>query len=365
MDSIYSKYADVIVNYCLNLQKDEKFLIRGSYLAEPLMIEIYKKAIQNGTHVLFDLKLNGVDKIFYDHAAEHQLKYLSPIKKSIFETYDALVSILSPFNVKELQNVDPEKKKMVNQSQLEITKLYMKRAAAGELKWNVCQFPCDAAAQESEMSISEYQDFVFKACYLDTSDPVAKWNEVHDFQQKIVDVLNTKETVKYKSKDVDVTFSCKGRQWMNSDGKHNMPSGEVFTSPVEDSVNGTVRFSYPAIFMGQEIQDIKLEITDGKVVSWHAEKGQDFLDKLFDIPGSRFFGECAIGTNYGITKFTKNILFDEKLGGTIHMAVGASYPETGGKNECAIHLDLIADMKEDSEISGDGEVIYKNGKFLI
>jgi len=281
------------------------------------------------------------------------------------ENFDALVSILSPFNLKELQNVSPEKKRIVNIANAEIQKIHMHRSSEGKLKWVVCQYPCDAAAQESEMSLSEYTEFVFDSCYLFDKDPVAKWREVHNMQQKIVDYLNGKKNVRYKGNDIEIEFSTAGRIWINSDGRCNMPSGEVFTGPVEDSVNGFIRFSYPAIFMGQEIEDISLEVKNGEVVSWGAKKGKDFLDQLFKIPGATRFGEAAIGTNYGIKKFTKNILFDEKLGGTIHMAVGASYPNTGGKNESSVHLDFIADMKDNSEILADGEVFYRNGKFLI
>lgn len=364
MNSMNQKYADVLVNYCLNLTKGDRVLIKGGHIAEPLLLEVYKEALKAGAHPQFEIFLNGAAKIFYDYAGEDQLKDISPTRKYIMENYDALINILSPFNLKELQNVDPKKKKIVNLAGAEISKTYMKRASDGSLKWNVCQFPCDPAAQESGMSIFEYQDFVYNACFLYESDPVSKWNEVHDSQQKMVDLLDKKKKIRYKGNDIDVEFSTEGRIWINSDGHHNMPSGEVFTSPVEDSVNGKIRFSYPAIFMGQEIEDITLEIKDGEIIKWNAKHGQDFLDQIFQIPGATRFGECAIGTNYGITKFTKNILFDEKLGGTIHMAVGASFPIAGGKNECAIHLDFIADMKTNSEIYADDELIYKDGKFL-
>ncbi|MDD3626040.1 MAG: aminopeptidase [bacterium] len=365
MENILEKYADVIVNYCLKLKKGEKVFLRGTHLAEPFMKEIYKKALQAGAFVHFEIELNGQQKIFYEYASDELLKTVSPVRKYLFQNFDALASILSPFNVKELQNVSAEKKKIVNIANTEINKLYMQRSFEGKLKWVVCQYPCDAAAQESEMSLSEYEEIVYGACYLFDKDPVAKWREVHDMQQKIVDFLNGKKNVRYKGNDIDIEFSTDGRVWLNSDGTHNMPSGEVFTSPVEDSVNGHIRFSYPGIFMGQEIEDISLEVEKGLIVSWDAKKGKDFLDQLFQIPGSTRFGEAAIGTNYGIKKFTKNILFDEKLGGTIHMAVGASYQETGGKNDCSVHLDFIADMKTNSEITADGKLLYKDGKFVI
>jgi len=177
-------------------------------------------------------------------------------------------------------------------------------------------------------------------------------------------MLDKKDKIRFFGPDTDITFSVKGRKWINSSGDANMPSGEVFTTPLEDSVNGKIRFSYPGIFMGQEIEDISLEVKDGEVIKWDAKVGRKLLDSVFEIPGSRRFGEAAIGTNYGITKFIKNMLFDEKIGGTIHMAIGAAYPHTGGKNESSIHWDLLADMKNGGEIYADDELVYKNGRFI-
>lgn len=180
-----------------------------------------------------------------------------------------------------------------------------------------------------------------------------------------MDYLEGKNKVRYVGKDIDISFSAKGRKWINSAGTKNMPSGEVFASPVEDSVNGKIRFSYPGFYMGQEIEDIFLEVKGGEVVKWDAKEGKALLDKILEIPGATRFGEAAIGTNKGISKFTKNMLFDEKMSGTIHMAIGAAIPEAGGKNESAIHWDMLADMTNGGEIYADDELIYKNGEFII
>ena len=193
---------------------------------------------------------------------------------------------------------------------------------------------------------------------------MASWLEVRRKQQKLVDFLNQGSEVSYKNNKTDISFSTAGRTWINSDGRTNMPSGEVFTGPIEDSVNGVVHFDYPSIYMNQPVQGITLEVEAGEVTSWTAEVGQEVLDEVFKIEGARRFGEVAIGTNYNIQIPTKNILFDEKIGGTIHMAVGQSYKQTGGLNNSPIHWDMIADMKKDSEIMVDGEVIYKDGYFL-
>jgi len=365
MQNIYEKYAKLLVNYSLRLKKDDKLLIRSSYLAEPLLKEVYREALLAGANPEMKIAINGADKIFYDNASDEQLEYISPNTQYTYKNFDAMLMIIAPFNMKELQNVDPNKKQTAQMARAELSKLVMHRSADGSLNWNLCVFPTDAAAQECGMSKEEYEHFVYSACFLLDDDPVEKWKEIENFQQKIIDYLNGKETIRYSSKDVDVTFSVKGRKWINSAGKNNMPSGEVFTCPVEDSVNGKVRFSYPGFYLGQEIEDITLEIKDGEVVKWDAGKGKELLDKIMDIPGARHFGEAAIGTNKGITKFTKNMLFDEKLAGTIHMAIGASITEAGGTNESAIHWDMLADMHDGGEIYADNELIYRDGDFLI
>lgn len=365
MQTLYDKYAQVLVDYSLGLKAGDKLLIQGSYLAEGLIKAVYQRAIRAGVHPEFKVALNGTEKIFYDNASEEQLKYISPTSKLVIDEYDSLLNITSPFNMKELQSVPADKKQMVSIARTELNKTFMKRAAADELRWTLCVFPTDAAAQEAGMSLEEYEQFVYGACFLFEDDPVGRWNKLKDDQQRVVDFLNGKKMIRYASADVDVEFSCEGRTWLNSAGTHNMPSGEVFTAPVEDSVNGKVRFSFPGFFMGQEIEDIALEIKDGEVIKWSAGKGGEILDKVFEIDGARRFGEVAVGMNEGIQKFTKNMLFDEKIGGTIHMAVGACYPETGGKNESSVHWDMLADMRDGGQIFADGELIYENGKFII
>ena len=227
-------------------------------------------------------------------------------------------------------------------------------------------FPCPAYAQEADMSLTEYEDFVYGATLADREDPVSEWKKIHDQQEKLLDWLKGKDKVKINSPFVSLELSIKDRLFINGDGLNNMPCGEVYTSPVEDSVNGWIKFSYPAIMSGREVEGIRLEFKDGKVVKSSAQKNEEFLTKMLDMDeGSRYLGEFAIGTNFGITKFSKNILFDEKIGGTIHLAIGSGFPHAGGKNKSAIHWDMICDMQKDSEILVDGEVFYKDGKFLV
>jgi aminopeptidase len=265
-----------------------------------------------------------------------------------------------------MAGVESRKQQRSAQAKQELMKIYMERSASGDLKWTLTNFPCPAYAQDADMSLSDFEDFVYSATYCDREDPIAEWQRIHNEQQKVVDWLKGKKDVTVKSPNVDLSLSIKDRTFINSDGKHNMPSGEVFTGPVEKSVNGWVEFTYPAIEQGKEVTGIRLEFKDGKVVKASAEKNEDFLLAMLDSDeGARYLGEFAIGTNYGIQQFTKSILYDEKIGGSFHLAVGAGYPETGSKNVSSIHWDMICDIQEDSEIKVDGDLLYKDGKFMI
>ena len=229
----------------------------------------------------------------------------------------------------------------------------------------ICQFPTQAAAQEAGMSLKEYENFIYKSCFLFDEDAIESWKQLGRNQQVATDYLNGCSRIYYKGPHIDIQFSTSGRKWINSDGKANMPSGEIYTAPVENSVQGVVTFTVPSIYMGQEAEQVQLEVKDGVVQKWTAIRGMELLNQVFDMPGARIFGEAAIGCNSNIQRFTKNILFDEKIGGTIHMAVGQSYAQCGGKNESTVHWDLITDMTNGGEIWADDVMIYKDGKFTI
>jgi aminopeptidase len=365
LQDIYKKYANLLVEYSLGLKAGDKLFINSTYLAEDLVRHVYRRALEVGAYPELKIGLDGIERIFYETANEEQLKYVSPLNKYVIENYDAMLNITSPFNLKELQSIKAEKKQMVSIARTDSNKTFMKRDADGSMRWTLCVFPTQAAAQQCGMSGDEYAEFVYSACFLFDDDPIASWRELHGRQQGIVDFLNQKKKIKFEAEDIDIEFSTEGRKWINSSGTHNMPSGEVFTSPVEDSVEGVVRFSYPGFYMGEEIEDIRLEVKGGEIIKADAKKGKNLLEKLLEVPGARRFGEAAVGTNNGITKFTQNMLFDEKIGGTIHMAVGAAYPTSGGKNESSVHWDMLADMKTGGRIFADGELVYKDGNFII
>ncbi len=364
-NSIHKRYADLLADYALDLQKGDKLYIQSTYLAEPLLQEVYRAALEKGAHPHINADIRERNRLFMDYAKDDQLTFVSPFLQEVMHNFDAYLSIKAPFNVRDMQNADPEKQKSVQKAHQDIRNTYMTRTGNGEMKRCLCEFPTSAAAQEANMSLRDYERFVYNACFLNCDHPVEKWLEMRDFQQKIVNYLDQRETIRYVHKNFDISFSTKGRKWINSDGRNNMPSGEVFTSPVENSVNGTIRFTYPSIQRGKEVEGVFFEVKDGEIVNWDAAKGKEVLDEVFDLPGARYFGEVAIATNNNVTQATKNILFDEKIGGTVHMAVGQSYYHTGGQNQSSIHWDLITNMSDAGQIFADDELIYKDGQFLI
>ncbi|HHM21369.1 MAG TPA: aminopeptidase [Bacteroidetes bacterium] len=365
MTTMLAKYARLLVHYCVEIKEGDRLYVASTTLAEPLVREVYREALRAGAIVEVDLSFRGMGNILMKNATEKQLKHIPILYKTAMHQFDAYLNIMAPFNLREEQTVDTEKSSIRKKAMAPATRMYFKRTATRELKRNLCQYPTFANAQEAGMSYEDYERFVFNACRLYEDDPASAWLAVRRSQQHIVDFLNSKQTIRYKGEGIDIVFSTKGRTWINSDGQTNMPSGEVYTSPVENSVNGTIHYSYPVIYAGQAVEGITLWVKDGYIEKWEARQGKHLLDEVFQLPGARRFGEAAIGTNYKIDRFTKNILFDEKIGGTVHMAIGQSYLQTGGKNQSSIHWDMIADMKNGGEIYADDEKIYDCGKFII
>jgi aminopeptidase len=365
MEGILDKYARLLVDYCLEIKKGERVFIRTSMLAEPLLRRVVKEIWERGAQVEYNMQMQGMAKTMFSVSDDEQLQKISPFQKMAMEEFDAFLVIRAPYNLREDQGIDPAKLKKRSEATKALNKVYFERTGNGSLKRSLCQFPTQASAQEAGMSLEEYQHFVFNACKLYEEDPRAAWLEVRKEQQRIVDYLNQCDKIEYKGPNIDISFSTKGRTWINSDGRNNMPSGEVFSAPIEDSVNGKVTFTYPCVFRGKDVVGATLEVKDGLITSWDAQQGKEILDEIFQIDGARRWGEVAIGTNYAIQQSTRNILFDEKIGGTIHMAVGQSYKQCGGKNESAIHWDMITDMTKGGYIVADGKEIYRDGEFLV
>lgn len=366
MASILNKYAQLLVNYCVSLQAGEKVLIQSTTLAEPLVREVYREVLRAGglPHISLDFRDQRTIKMAESNDA--QLNYVAPMYAMAMEQFDAYIYIRAPFYNRSTQKSYPEKAKIETAAKKKYRNLYTQRTATLQLKRTLCEYPTVAHAQNAGLSLEQYADFIYNACHLYDDNPQACWEEVSRKQQAAVDLLNTKTNIKYEGEGIDIRFSTAGRTWINSDGKTNMPSGEVYTAPVDDSVNGTIHFAYPSMFMGEEVEGITLWVKDGWVEKWEAKKGKKLLDRIFNIDeGARRFGEAAIGTNMRIQTPVKNILFDEKIGGTVHMAVGQAYLQNGGTNQSAIHWDMIADMKNGGKIYADDALIYENGLFII
>ncbi len=349
------KLADILVNNSVEVKKGERVLITAGFLARPLIEEVVKQVALAGAEPVIRINMESVGLTYLQHGAEEILKREDEIFLNMVKSCDALISISAPENTKYMSNLDPQRLTWRQKASMPVSEYVM----SGKVRWVGCNFPTPALAQEAEMSLSEYEDFVYGATNID-------WSVNSKYQDKIKAVFDLGKEVRLVGPGTDLTFSIEGRPGIKCDGHNNMPDGEVFYAPIENSANGYITYDFPAIRMGKEVNDIRLEFKDGKVVDATASKNEDFLISCLDTDeGARFIGEFGIGVNYGIQKFTKDILFDEKIGGTIHLALGRAYPESGGTNVSAIHWDMIKDLRKDGKIILDGKVVAENGKFLI
>jgi aminopeptidase len=365
-DPRIDKLADLLVNYSIAAKPGQKIAIQGSTLAEPLIRSLYASLLQAGAHPFVVAMIPGMDEIFYRHASDEQLQHVPPPYRMVTETYDGLIAVMGSANTKALSNVPPAKMALNQRAMGEITRIFMQRHAAKELRWVGTLFPTNATAQDAEMGLGEFEDLVYGACLPDLNDPIGYWKRFSTWQQRLVDWLEGKKEVHVTGPDTDLRLSIEGRPFINCDGRANMPDGEVFTSPVEGSVEGRVRYTYPAVYRGREVTNVRLRLEKGRVVEALADKGQEFLTRTLDVDeGARVPGEFAIGTNRGVTRFMRQTLFDEKIAGTFHMALGASIPESGGTNLSAVHWDMVCDLRPGGEIRVDGELLHKDGKFVI
>lgn len=364
-DARVEKLARVIVNYSLELKPGQNFWLRTTPLAEELNLAIYEEAVKAGAHVFVDQRMPGAGEIFYKYASEAQLDYISPIRRLLIDTFDAELFIEAEHNSRNLSGIDGSRLARSRKASAELFSKKMQRSAEGTYRWCITVYPTHAMAQDADMSLADYREFVYGAGMLNEADPVAFWKGEGRKQEQLTSWLKGHDKAVLKGSNVDITLSIKDRRFEISDGRYNFPDGEIFTSPVEDSVNGWIRFKYPALYDGQEVTDIELWFENGRVVKETAAKNQELLTSLLNTDaGARALGEWGIGTNYGIQRFSKNMLFDEKIGGTIHFAVGLGFSECGGRNESGLHWDMLCDMA-DSEITVDGDLFYRDGRTVI
>ncbi len=366
MDPRTASLANIIVNYSLQLQPDEWVVLMGDPATLPLTREIYRFALRAGALPSVYFRSDELREIFLLEANEKQLSWISPFERAGYEEADAFVSILGTSNTRALTNTDPKNQQRMARARTEMYRIYADRTANTSFRFLVALCPTNAGAQDADMSLPAYEDFVYAATFADQPDPIQRWETFRDRQERLLQWLEGKREVVVRGPNIDLTLSVEGRTFMNSCGRLNMPDGEIYTGPVEETVNGWVRFNYPANREGREVEGVEFTFEQGKVVKASAKKNEAYLLAQLDADaGARYLGEFAIGTNYAIDRFTKSILFDEKIGGTLHMAIGYGFPETGSKNRSSIHWDFICDMQTDSEILIDGELFYRDGAFVV
>lgn len=361
-DDLITRWADLLVDYCLRVAPGESILIGAEWEAKPLVLACAQAIVLRGAHPVIRLDFPELDTFFLERATEAQLLHSSPFTLHDVETADARIRIAAETDTHAMSEVDPRRQAAVDRAREPIRRA----ARARDKRWVLTQYPTEAYADDADMSLEDYEAFVASAMFLDRHDPVAAWQELGKSQAGLVDYMNKVRTIRIESDGTDLTLSVAGRTWINSDGRRNMPSGEIFTGPIESSANGTIRCGFPVCRDGRELEGIALEFKDGLVTSAHAEEGEDYLLSMLDLDaGSRRLGELGLGLNKGIQRFTGSILYDEKIGGTIHLALGQSYPETGGTNQSALHWDLIVDTRTNGRITADGRIVMENGTWLV
>jgi aminopeptidase len=369
-DPRFDKLAQVLVNYSVAVKNDDLVCITGTTLAEPAITAVYRAVLAAGGHPWVRLTSDACREIHLKHGRDKQLRHVSPFEKYVMGRCNAFIAFWGDQNTRFLSNVDPAKQALVSMARKPILNMFLKRAAKpardpDHVRWVGTQMPTHAAAQDAEMSLSEYMDFVLDGGRLSERNPVAIWKKLGVAQKRLCDVLNRGKEMRLRAPSgTDLRLGIRGRRWINCDGHVNFPDGEVFTAPIEDATEGTVHYTFPAVTGGREVMDVRLTFKAGKVVDASAAKNEAFLHKMIDQDkGGRILGELALGTNYGIKRFTRNTLFDEKIGGTFHLALGAAFPETGGKNASGLHWDMVCDLRKGGSVEVDGKVISRNGRF--
>lgn len=365
-DTRVAKLADLLVNYSLQLEPGEIVRIDAGTVAGPLVTELYRAALRAGAHPRPRIQLEGLDVISVSESSEEQLTFVSELDRLEVEQVDAVVTIWGDRNTRSLGQTDPQRLTRQLGARRVLVERFYERVDKGEAKWVGTRFPTDGHAQDADMSLAEYEDFVYGACHVrDGDDPVAHWSAVSRELGAHAQTLGSVGELRILGPDTDLRLGVKGRRWLAAAGELNMPDGEVYTSPVEDATEGDIRFTFPAIYRGRGVEDVRLRFEGGRVVEAEAAAGQDYLLSLLDMDeGSRILGEAAFGLNYEIDRFTRDILFDEKIGGTMHLALGASFKKVGGLNESGLHWDMICDLREEGEVYADGELVWKAGRFL-
>ena len=365
-DQRVARLGELIVGYSLGLEPAKVLRIDAPPVASPLSVELYRAALAAGAYPYVNVELERLPELLLAGGSEEQLDFVSPIAKAEIELVDAIVTVWSESNTRALTRADPQRHQRMIGATQQLAKRRWERMSAGDLGWCGVLFPTEAHAQDAEMSLAEYERFVFRACHVEEpGDPVAHWRGVRDDLAARARQLSEVRELRIVGPGTDLKVGVEGRRWKPADGRYNMPDGEVYTSPLETVTEGEIGFAFPALFHGREVDGIRLRFEAGRVVSAEASRGQEYLDAMLELDdGARCLGEVAFGLNYEIDRFTRNTLFDEKIGGTMHVALGSSFEDLGGQNRSALHWDLVCDLRAEGEVYADGELVWRAGRFL-
>ncbi len=358
--------AQILVRYSTKVAEGDVCVIQSTTTAEPLVQAVYEEVLRAGGLPIMQVGTEGAAAAFYELASEEQLDWIPPTATWAAENADVRIAIMADANSRDLSQADPAKQSRAQRARKPLMETSMKRAAAGDYRWALTLFPTHAYAGEAGMSLAQYEDFYYAACLVNDAEPVTAWQRQSDEVNRLAEWIEGREEVHITAPGTDIKLNVGGRTFIPCTGEHNMPDGEFFTGPVEDSVEGEVAFSFPATYSGREVAGVKFRFEGGKIVDASAERGEEFLLETLDTDdGARRLGELGIGTNYGIATGTKEILLDEKIGGTVHMAIGMSYPESGGTNDSAVHWDMVCDLRQGGSIVVDGVELQRDGSFVV
>ena len=365
-DSRAEALAQILVRYSTRVREGDTCVIQSTTAAEVLVQAVYEEVLRAGGLPLMQLTTDGAQAAFFELAGPEQLDWIPPTSEWAAENADVRIAVMADVNARELSKADPKKQARVQKARKGLMETSMQRSAAGEYRWALTLFPTHAYASEAGMSLRDYEDFYYAACLATDDEPLTAWRRQSDQVNRLAAWIEDKQEVHIQGPGTDIKLAVGGRKWIPCTGEHNMPDGEFFTGPIEDSASGEIAFSFPASYGGRTVSGVRFRFEDGKVVDAAADQGEDFLIEMLDTDeGARRLGELGIGTNYGIATGTKEILLDEKIGGTVHLAIGMSYPETGGTNSSAIHWDMVCDLRESGSISVDGIELQRDGRFLV
>jgi aminopeptidase len=368
VDARVRRWAETLTHFCLDVQPGDVVAINSTPLAEPLIEQVYRSVLRAGGHPLPQIALPSLSNALLEEGSDEQITWRSPLGSVLAREVDKRLNIAASPNPLALATIAPERQALANTPPQMGQKPKADKNAQPpkQARWCGTLWPTAGYAQLAGMSLGEFEEFVFAACFLNDDDPGARWRDLGAQQQRYVDWLSDKHRVHIVAEDVDLSLSIAGRTFINSDGKRNFPSGEFFTGPVEDSVEGHIRFDLPSARDGRVVRDVRLVFRGGRVVEAHAGEGEAYFLTMLDLDeGARRLGEFAFGNNFGITRGIINTLYDEKIGGTIHMALGQSYPETGGLNHSTIHWDFIRDLRQGGEVFVDDILFLKDGRFVV